>query len=158
MLQYFKFFLAYLCTKRADTPSVFEPSAPTAQVFYADKSFMRVKIPPEIKSGTDYPRLPREMLMPLEKIGGSQSVCAGALSVAITWIARFAAAALLRILEPLVRFALGAAALLLVLTSLFLAAVSSGPVPLVAMLACAVGCAGLLALYEAVIRLLSPHR
>lgn len=160
MLQYFKFFLSYLCTKQADTPAVFEPAVSEAQGSLADKSFMRVKIHPENKSDTDYPRLPQEKPMQLAKICGSQRVRAGALLVAlrITSMARFTAVALLRILEPVVRFALGATALLLVLTGLFLEAVSSRPVPLVAMLACAVGCAGLLAIYEGAIRLLSPHR
>lgn len=69
--------------------------------------------------------------------------------------ARFALVTLVRILEPVVRFALGALALLLVLTGLFLKEVSSRPIPLTAMLAGAVGCMGVLALYQAIIRLLS---
>jgi hypothetical protein len=59
------------------------------------------------------------------------------------------------IIEPLVRFALAALALLLVLTSVFLECVSSRPIPFLGMLATAVGCVALLSLYQALIRALS---
>jgi hypothetical protein len=68
---------------------------------------------------------------------------------------RFPVLALLVILEPVVGFALGALALLLVLSALFLRTMSSRPVPFAAMLASGVGCVALLALYRAIIRLLS---
>lgn len=63
--------------------------------------------------------------------------------------------AVLVILEPLVRFALGALALLLVLTALALEAVSSSAIPFWGMLGTALGCVALLALYERLIRGLS---
>jgi hypothetical protein len=68
---------------------------------------------------------------------------------------RFPVLALLVILEPIVGFALGALALLLVLSALFLKTVSSRPIPFAAMLASGVGCVALLTLYRAIIRLLS---
>ena len=63
--------------------------------------------------------------------------------------------ALLVILEPLVRLALSALALLLVLTALFFEAVSARATPFWAMLGAGVGCVALLALYQGVIRALS---
>jgi hypothetical protein len=68
---------------------------------------------------------------------------------------RFPMLALLVVLEPIVGFVLGALALLLVLSALFLKTVSSHPIPFAAMLASGVGCVALLALYRAIIRLLS---
>ena len=63
--------------------------------------------------------------------------------------------ALLVILEPLVRFALSALALLLVLTALFLEVASTRAIPFWGMLGTAVGCVALLALYQGLIRGLS---
>ena len=63
--------------------------------------------------------------------------------------------AFLVILEPLVRFALGAFALVLVLTAVFFELVSSRAIPFWGMLGTAVGCVALLALYERLIRALS---
>ena len=68
---------------------------------------------------------------------------------------RLPALALLVILEPLVRFALGALALLLVLTALFLEVASFRAIPFWGMLGTGVGCVALLALYERLIRALS---
>lgn len=62
---------------------------------------------------------------------------------------------LLVILEPLVRFALSALALLLVLTALFLEVASTRAIPFWGMLGTAVGCVALLALYQGLIRGLS---
>ncbi len=62
---------------------------------------------------------------------------------------------LLVILEPLVRFALSALALLLVLTALFLEVASTRAIPFWGMLGTAVGCVALLALYQGLVRGLS---
>ena len=64
--------------------------------------------------------------------------------------------ALFVILEPVVRVLLAGAALLLTLNALFFAAVRPlSSFPFWGMLAIAVGCVGLLALYHATMRILS---
>ena len=79
-----------------------------------------------------------------------------ALALSAVWACiRLPVLALLVILEPLVRFALSALALLLVLTALFLEVASSRVIPFWGMLGTAVGCVALLALYERLIRGLS---
>lgn len=78
------------------------------------------------------------------------------LALRVVWAAvRLPVLAVLVILEPLVRFALSALALLLVLTALFLEVASSRAVPFWGMLGTAVGCVALLALYQGLIRGLS---
>jgi hypothetical protein len=62
---------------------------------------------------------------------------------------------ILVLLEPLVRFATGALALLLLLAALFLKAVASGEIPFWEMIGASVGCVALLVLYEGLIRALS---
>ena len=86
----------------------------------------------------------------------SHSPSGAALALRAVWACiRLPVLALLVILEPLVRFALGTLALLLVLTALFFEAVSSRAIPFWGMLGTAVGCVALLALYERLIRGLS---
>jgi hypothetical protein len=63
--------------------------------------------------------------------------------------------AFLVVLEPVVQFALGALALFLILIALFLEAVSTRPIPFLEMVVAGIGCVALLALYHALIRLLS---
>jgi hypothetical protein len=81
---------------------------------------------------------------------------AGAALRAGWMLLRLPVLAILVILEPLVRVLLGAFALLLVLAALFLECVASqGSMPFWGMLATAVGCVALLALYYAIVRILS---
>ncbi len=80
----------------------------------------------------------------------------GTLALRAVWACvRLPVLALLVILEPLVRFALSALALLLVLTALFLEVASTRAIPFWGMLGTAVGCVALLALYQGLIRGLS---
>ena len=80
----------------------------------------------------------------------------GQLALRVVWAAvRLPVLAVLVILEPLVRFALSALALLLVLTALFLEVASSRAIPFWGMLGTAIGCVALLALYQGLIRGLS---
>jgi hypothetical protein len=67
---------------------------------------------------------------------------------------RFAGFALLMILEPVVRFVLGASALLMTLSALFLKATLSRPFPFWGMLVASVGCMFLLVLYYSFMRML----
>jgi len=68
---------------------------------------------------------------------------------------RFSALALLVILEPIVRFVLSASALLVLLTALFFKATLNRPdFPFLGMIAGAIGCVALLALYYGLMRLL----
>jgi hypothetical protein len=67
---------------------------------------------------------------------------------------RFAALALLMILEPVARFVLSASALLMTLSALFLKATLSRPFPFWGMLGASVGCMFLLVLYYSLMRLL----
>lgn len=84
------------------------------------------------------------------------STGAAALVVRTCWAClRLPVLTLLVIVEPLVRLALSALALLLVLTALFFEAVSARAIPFWAMLGAAVGCVALLALYQALVRALS---
>jgi hypothetical protein len=81
---------------------------------------------------------------------------AGAALQAGWMLLRLPVLAILVILEPLVRVLLGAFALLLVLAALFLECVApQGSMPFWGMLATAVGCVALLALYYAIVRILS---
>ena len=75
----------------------------------------------------------------------------------VVWTAiRLPVLALLVVVEPVARLLLGGLALLLVLVAFFLRFVGSHPAPpFWRMLALAAACVGLLALYRAVIRLLS---
>lgn len=76
--------------------------------------------------------------------------------VRVVWTAvRVPLVAVLVILEPVVRVLLAGLALLLVLTALFLEAVSQHSIPFWGMLSLAVGCVAVLALYHALLRLLS---
>jgi hypothetical protein len=68
---------------------------------------------------------------------------------------RLAVAAGLVAIEPLVRLLLASLALLFATTALFLELVSVRPIPFLGMLATAIGCVGLLALYQALIRALN---
>jgi hypothetical protein len=70
-------------------------------------------------------------------------------------LVRFPVLAFLVVLEPVVQFALGALSLLFILMALFLEAVSTRPTPVLGMLATGIGCVALLALYHALIRILS---
>jgi len=89
--------------------------------------------------------------LPLSRLGSGVT-----LALRAAWaLIRLPVLTLLVILEPLVRFALSALALLLVLTALFLEFASSRPIPFWGMLATAVGCVALLALYQGLIRGLS---
>jgi hypothetical protein len=81
---------------------------------------------------------------------------AGMLILRALWgCVRFPILAVLVVLEPLVRFAFAALALLLVVTALFLEMVSARGIPFVPMLAAGGGCVGVLVLYQALIRTLS---
>ena len=99
--------------------------------------------------------------MSLRSPQASASVSGGALAylgavLRCLWIgARFPILALLAILAPVVRVLLGGAALLLVLTALFLQAVAPRAIPFWGMIATAVGCVALIALYHAIVRVLS---
>jgi hypothetical protein len=91
-----------------------------------------------------------------ESLPLSRSGSGAALVLRAAWaVIRLPVLTLLVILEPLVRFALSALALLLVLTALFFEFASSRPIPFWGMLGTAVGCVGLLALYQGLIRGLS---
>jgi hypothetical protein len=83
----------------------------------------------------------------------------GAALLGLLWliwqVVRIPAFAFLVILEPLVRFILAASALLLVLTALFYRAIGMPHFPFWTMLALGIGSALLLALYYALMRLLS---
>jgi hypothetical protein len=70
-------------------------------------------------------------------------------------VVRLPALAFLVILEPIVRFILAASALLLVLTALFYRAIGMPHFPFWTMLALGIGSALLLALYYALMRVLS---
>jgi hypothetical protein len=84
------------------------------------------------------------------------SRAAGRLLRAVWALFRLPLLAILVILEPLVRVLLGAFALLLVLAALFFElATPRASIPVWGMLTTAVGCVTLLALYYAILRLLS---
>ena len=89
--------------------------------------------------------------VPLSRFSSGTTLALGAVWACV----RLPVLAVLVILEPLVRFALSALALLLVLTALFLEVVSARAIPFWGMLATAVGCVALLALYQGLIRGLS---
>src|SRR5579862_654633 len=78
------------------------------------------------------------------------------LSLRVLWACvRLPLLAVLVVLEPLVCFGLGALGLLLVLTALFLEIVSTQTIPFAGMLVAGMSCVALIALYQALLRVLS---
>jgi hypothetical protein len=97
-------------------------------------------------------RAPQTSFSPAEV---ASRIAGGSLRACWTLV-RLPGLAILVILEPLVRVLLGAFALLLVLAALFLECVGpQGAIPFWGMLATAVGCVALLALYYAIVGILS---
>ena len=123
---------------------------------------MRMKIRGPDGDETDYALRSRKPRLGLCMHGSDESLpvprprSGAAFALRAAWACmRLPLLALLVILEPLVRFALGAFALVLVLTALFFELVSSSAIPFWGMLRTAVGCVALLTLYERLIRGLS---